>query len=187
MTPLANGYMVMTPPMANSMSFGRSNYPGVLGADVNWMTGAPANPSGGAFGMNSRRNFRDFTDGLSNTVIVGERHSPLVTNNGTLYTGGDSIWPGVGCDMMAQGMALQLGDCSNAHRLNMGFATAPTPTSADSYVGFSSLHIGGAHFLMGDGSVRFISENIASGTSGVVGSTYQNLSMVADGIPIGDF
>ncbi|HEY2253284.1 MAG TPA: DUF1559 domain-containing protein, partial [Planctomycetaceae bacterium] len=32
-TPLANGYMIMMPPMANTTTFGRSNYAGVMGAN----------------------------------------------------------------------------------------------------------------------------------------------------------
>jgi prepilin-type processing-associated H-X9-DG protein len=43
-----------------------------------------------------------------------------------------------------------------------------------------SLHTGGAHFLMGDGAVRFISENVDS-------TTRKNLSYVSDGQSIGEF
>jgi len=43
-----------------------------------------------------------------------------------------------------------------------------------------SLHTGGAHVLMGDGAVRFISENIDA-------TTRNNLAYIADGNPIGEF
>ena len=46
--------------------------------------------------------------------------------------------------------------------------------------GFGSGHVGGAHFLLGDGSVRFISENINS-------VTYANLSTTTDGNVVGAF
>lgn len=46
--------------------------------------------------------------------------------------------------------------------------------------GFGSDHTGGCHFLLGDGSVRFISQNINS-------VTYMNLGFVADGNILGDF
>ncbi|MCA9007010.1 MAG: DUF1559 domain-containing protein, partial [Planctomycetaceae bacterium] len=45
---------------------------------------------------------------------------------------------------------------------------------------FSSQHTGGAHFLLGDGGVRFLSENID-------GTTYENLGKISDGNVIGEF
>jgi hypothetical protein len=45
---------------------------------------------------------------------------------------------------------------------------------------FGSYHVGGAHFTMGDGSVRFISENIDL-------NLYQALATYKGGEPVGDF
>jgi hypothetical protein len=45
---------------------------------------------------------------------------------------------------------------------------------------FSSVHEGGAHFLLGDGSSRFIGENIDW-------VTFCLLNFVRDGQPIGEF
>ena len=47
-------------------------------------------------------------------------------------------------------------------------------------VGFSSWHTGGMHAVLGDGSVRFINENIDT-------NTYQNLSRRSDGETLGEF
>ena len=46
--------------------------------------------------------------------------------------------------------------------------------------GFISFHGGGAHFVLVDGAVRFLSENIDH-------TTYQRLGGRADGQPIGEF
>ncbi len=45
---------------------------------------------------------------------------------------------------------------------------------------YSSHHIGGAHFLMGDGAVRFISTNIDGGI-------FQGLATRAGGEVVGEF
>jgi prepilin-type N-terminal cleavage/methylation domain-containing protein/prepilin-type processing-associated H-X9-DG protein len=190
-TPLPNGYVVMMPPMASSTSFGRSNYAGVLGANydwtINWMMGPmPTTPMKGAFSWSSRRRFGDFRDGLSNTFLVGERRSPMLANG--MYSGGDTIWAGVGCDSMPQGMALALGDCNAGNPVNFKSAMAPDGNMSPApYSAFSSLHSGGAQFLFGDGTVRFISESIATGPANTRGSTYQNLATINDGQPVDDF
>lgn len=46
--------------------------------------------------------------------------------------------------------------------------------------GFGSDHAGGAQFVLGDGSVRFISENVDA-------TTYSRLGTVSDGNTIGEF
>ena len=50
----------------------------------------------------------------------------------------------------------------------------------DTSIGFNSYHTGGAHFLMGDGTVRFITENVDE-------RTYVNLSRRSDGNTLGGF
>src|SRR5690606_24704735 len=97
-------------------------------------------------------------------------------------------------------------DAANKFRMNWPINTpSPTtsttsPSSGDSGCfrhGVSSRHSGGAHFVMGDGAVRFVSENIASNpaagsTSTCVGMstsiagpgfTLQNLFFLSDGNP----
>lgn len=53
-------------------------------------------------------------------------------------------------------------------------------------LGFSSLHTGGASFLLLDGSVRFVSENIDNKKTAPWG-TFQQLSTIAGGEVIGEF
>ena len=46
--------------------------------------------------------------------------------------------------------------------------------------GFTSLHVGGAYFLMGDGSVRFVNNNINQ-------TNYRSMSTISGSEVIGEF
>jgi prepilin-type N-terminal cleavage/methylation domain-containing protein/prepilin-type processing-associated H-X9-DG protein len=171
----------------NNYLYGRSNYPGVIGAAFQ-QTGGLMVPDG-AFGESSSVRLRDFSDGTSNTFLLGERRSPGTVNG--LYAGGDTIWCGANDDVNPysdwQGFAIHLGICDQPSKINAKMTAPPDATNAVAYTAFSSQHTGGAHFLMADGSVRFISENIATGPPNAAGSTYQNLASRADGQVIGEF
>ena len=166
-------------------SFGRSNYAGVLGSTYGSNNGLMTGD--GSFAESSCRRFMQYTDGLTNTFLVGERCSP--GNVAGQYTGGNTIWAGAGDDKFPdwQGFALHLGSCDQASPLNQKTVAAPSASSGQPFLAFSSMHSGGAMFLMGDGSVRFISNGISSGPPAQPGSTYQNLAAIADGQVVGDF
>ena len=75
----------------------------------------------------------------------------------------------------------------NTGGLNLGrqapFGGATPPSNVDDVTvcgGFDSDHVGGAQFLLGDGSARFISENIDA-------EVLKNLGNRHDGQLIGDF
>lgn len=113
----------------------KSNYVGVLGTLE--IADYPSNGDG-VFYHNSSTRFADITDGLSNTMIVGERCSRL----------GYSTWVGMvhGAD---DAMARIVG------------ITDHTPNHPSAHFDdFSSQHTNGAHFLMGDGSVARIDDTI---------------------------
>jgi len=185
--PLTNGYTISGGPTPNTTSFSRSNYAGVVGSAVNpGVIPTTSNGYGpGAFSQNSYRNFRDFTDGLSNTFLVGERRSPAL--QGGYYTGGDTFWSGAGDEVSIEGVALCVGDCSYGNGIDFHAPVAPNLTSRVPYSGFSSTHTGGAQFLMGDGAVRFINDSISQAAIGFPGCTYQALANVNDGMTLGDF
>jgi len=147
-------------------NYGTSNYVACVGEffDV-----SQATTYRGAFQTNTRVRLRDFTDGTSNTILCGERR---------IYgTQIGSIWIG----------ALKDGtNGSNSVGRRVSAVTAPTNTGAGyringtDYAAFSSMHTGGAHFLMGDGTVRFVSENLNM-------NTFRLLGGIADGQVIGEF
>jgi hypothetical protein len=143
------------------LDLARANYVGMFGTkeleDCEGL-GAQQCTSDGPLYHNSKTNFRDILDGLTSTILAGERSSRL----------GDSTWTGsvAGGE---EGMARAMGVADH------------TPNHASSHLDdFGSHHPGGAQFLIGDGSVRFISENIAL-------PVYQSLATRAGGEPIGNF
>jgi prepilin-type N-terminal cleavage/methylation domain-containing protein/prepilin-type processing-associated H-X9-DG protein len=131
--------------------------------------------NGGAFLRNSHFRIADITDGLSNTLFIGERntgHSKTTWTGavpGGLVTADQSPDP-IGNAEYAQ--ALVLGHGSRTHLPN-------DPSLWDADV-FYSHHTGGVNFLLGDGSVR----NVSGSINGLV---YENLLNRSDGNPVGDF
>ncbi len=127
---------------------------------------------GGIFGANSKCGIKDMTDGTSNIIMVGERYTPVNASPLKTTVIGDGIWPGVSA-LAAEYNAL--GEAT--HKINAGFTQLnPRPPTT----GLGSLHTAGAQFLMADGAVRFLSENLDI-------ATYRKLSRIDDGNELGDF
>jgi prepilin-type N-terminal cleavage/methylation domain-containing protein len=111
----------------------------------------------GAFGINTNFDIGDFSDGTSNTFLAGERHSQD-GHNAAIW--GWSPRSAGGTAYFDSGPSAVLGTTMvllNKGTVNLSGTPLYFPT-----LGFSSLHVGGAHFLLGDGSVQFISENLES-------------------------
>ncbi|MCA9061835.1 MAG: DUF1559 domain-containing protein [Planctomycetaceae bacterium] len=117
--------------------------------------------SDGVFFHNSKVLFRDITDGTSNTFMCGERRTDPTK-------GWYSTWPG----MIPEGEEAFQRVCGSADHV----PNSPTSHFDD----FSSHHTGGALFLLGDGSVRFVSENIDH-------SLYQSIATIGGGETVGEF
>ncbi len=150
---------------------GKSNYAAVKDTnDRNYLINQ------GAFYWNSKTAIRDITDGSSNVVLVGERSTQdLSASGGLAYQG--AFWIGA-----ANGNANQAGVKFDDTLMLMGtdyLLNGGTGTDAHLWAA-SSVHVGGAHFLFGDGRVRFLSENIDN-------VTYENLGRIADDTPIGEY
>ncbi len=127
---------------------------------------------GGTFGANSKVGIRDMTDGTSNVIMIGERYTPANAAPLTVMVLGDAMWSGVATATSEWNV---LGEAT--WKVNQNFTSAYTrpPTT-----GFGSMHTGGAQFLMGDGAVRFLTENLDI-------TTYRHLARVGDGNLLGDF
>ncbi len=138
----------------NPVQMATANYAGVFGTvelDDCYTSPAgtpPVSPEGqclsdGMFYHNSAVKIRDITDGASNTLIVGERTTFQDPTNGPFYGTWAGALPGV----------------DDAPGRFMGHA-GDVPNIANDIEDFGSSHVGGAHFVMADGHVVFISENI---------------------------
>lgn len=140
------------------------------------------NSADGVFNTNSKYRFRDVTDGLSTTIFLGERAWQL--ENFNLFA---SI------ALIQDGHVGSQNDWGLAESHGGGEQPINCVSPGNCRRGFSSLHKGGSQFLMGDGAVRFISENIdhnndvGTGNAYLVNSTYERLLGRDDGQVVGEF
>ncbi len=146
--------------------------------------------------QNIKIRFGDVTDGLSNTIAIGERRWKYLDVDGQEKTAQAGVAYGISRTNSVVGIADALAD--GWSRLNSTAARVGHPRR-----GFSSMHAGGAQFVLGDGSIHFISENIDSSASSVdqtieplkrdssgnltCESTYERLIAMADGQVVKDF
>lgn len=110
---------------------------------------------------------RDITDGTSMTIMFGEIR-PMCDNDftaqGWVYS--DALW-------MATTAPINFPTCPN----DPGFGSSPCRQNSGNWnttMGFKSKHVGGVHFAMGDGAVRFISNNINHATYQMLGDRHDN-------------
>jgi prepilin-type N-terminal cleavage/methylation domain-containing protein/prepilin-type processing-associated H-X9-DG protein len=148
--------------------FGKSNYVGSFSAYYNATDPVATNGAGGSdrstvFYQNSCVNFKDFTDGLSNTFLVGERAAKRSSGpSGSLWIGWhDHPGPAISGSIAAYQVRIRIERESNDTDYIINGNTVYNP---------SSEHGGGAQFLMGDGSVRLVNENINLRTYAAVGT-----------------
>lgn len=177
---------LLNPRDNTEMPVGLSNYPGNGGNTGN--TGAFNEPG------SANVDFGSILDGLSNTLMVGERKTlqlaallnvtPAPTNSPWA-----SVWPGTqdrGGDPNRTNVNALRG--LTQQRMSTGESNGTNLPAA----GFSSEHVGGAQFLMCDGTVRFISESIPWKDATAVPTVdqmavYNRLGQKDDGGTVGDF
>jgi prepilin-type N-terminal cleavage/methylation domain-containing protein/prepilin-type processing-associated H-X9-DG protein len=151
-------------------------------ADVNNLDGAFQIEHNGITGR--RRKIADITDGLSNTIFVGEENYTLLSS----YSVAQLDLPGVARRKALWEFGSDSIDCQMSYNEAMGSTGValnyPVRNVGDAdqeayIVAFGSMHPGGANFLLGDGSVRFI-------TSAISPATYSALGTVAGGEVLGN-
>lgn len=176
-----------------------SNYVGWNSGSWGWLSGDTAGSESrkGFFTMNSNTKFRDATDGLSNTILLGERmHKTFQSGSCTINCNAAVIFATEWNNIFANsrrnprfGNTNVLGMGEGAiNSIFTGDPTAPgNNCNAICARGAASYHVGGAHFTFGDGTVRFISENIDWRPDIAVNSTFEYLGGMADGNTVGEF
>lgn len=204
-----NAYV--TPDGTTKVAIALSNYIMVAGPSDSTspmvcptMYGAPV----GMGFINSKVRIGDVPDGTSNTLFVGER---CWAYKGRVIGAGNALGFSAATD--AAGSNIRTAALA---ALGIGYdgINALNPAALiHARRAFNSNHVGGAHFVLGDGSVRFVSENIdyakntvsltpgspapaGSCTTGgvvsqalnlIVTSTYARLLTRNDGQVVGDF
>jgi prepilin-type N-terminal cleavage/methylation domain-containing protein/prepilin-type processing-associated H-X9-DG protein len=152
-------------------------------ADVNNLDGAFQIEHNGITGR--RMKIANITDGLSNTIFIGEEAYDLKTS----YTVAELDLPGVSRRKALWQFGSDSIDCQMSYNEALGSTGValnyPVRNVGDAdqeayIVSFGSKHTGGANFLMGDGSVRFIANSINP-------VTYSALGTRAGGEVINDF
>ena len=110
-------------------------------------------PADGVLYPGSKTGFRDITDGTSNTILIAETREEKA-----------SVWiDGTSASVAARFMIPvppTYSGTSSSINYQPYFQGGIFPNSIGQNWGPSSRHVGGAHHLLCDGSVRFLSENI---------------------------
>jgi prepilin-type N-terminal cleavage/methylation domain-containing protein len=144
-----------------------SNYAG-----VHHDTEAPIDHGNhGAFVLNMAVPVDSVTDGTSNTLFIGEKalqSEELGWISGTRAT------------LRNTGSRINHNLTGLRNQFPIQDPAGNAPITAESVGGFSSYHTGGAHFLVGDGAVRFLNENIEH-------SLLRRLANRSDGQPTEDY
>ncbi|MES2789197.1 MAG: DUF1559 domain-containing protein [Planctomycetota bacterium] len=187
-----NGYQFITPggspyPLIGSQA--TTNYVGIMGSSQS----GSVRSNTGTFYLNSKNGTRDMTDGTSNSMVIGEysglakgQTKTSVGTAGPQTTYGwfnTPAWYGFYDDGGSSDYAIQMGaykTVTYAPNTAWFLGTGAQQATKTFNQSLKSSHVGGLHILMGDGAVRFMSENIYL-------QTMYDLADISDQHPLGEF
>ncbi|HET6424887.1 MAG TPA: DUF1559 domain-containing protein, partial [Planctomycetaceae bacterium] len=174
------GKLINRANIENIGAMGVTNYKAVAGGNWAWGTFPYTHPTGRNQGSNNGLDagngwncrtaansstnitrIRDLTDGTSNVLMVGEAAAGRCTHTQWWWFNGSTATCGVPLNYYVKNTAITAGDWPNNYS-------------------FGSMHTGGGHFLMGDGTVKFLSENIDL-------QMYRNLATINGNEAVGEF
>jgi len=170
-TPLARGSYDNPAAVGTTPVWARGSYGANLGRELSGgdharrtYTNLPSTRRG-FFGLNTSARIADITDGTSNTVAVWEIRAGVDLNDprGTWALGRLGASLVGGCDRV--GDCFGINDNTNNgedvhHCNNNSVVGMACHSNGDGQSTARSLHVGGVHSLLGDGSTRFVSDNI---------------------------
>lgn len=164
-------------------AYRRGNYAANTGIGPLHSVNDPNDPTRtaiGPFTMNSKKSLRDFLDGTTNTIVVAELlKSPGADFRGVMHYPEGPLYQHDQTPNSSVPDQFRSGLCVSIPR-------APCVGVYNAYndraivLAARSLHVGGVHVLMGDGSGRFVSDNVHR-------PTWQALSTPGGSETIGEY
>ena len=177
--------------------YGWTNYAGCIGNQALVPGAARPDRMTGTFAENIGAKIRDYVDGTSNTIVISEILIGAKYNRSNPTTGDahvdqfDFLQNTAVCnqtpytDGQQRGMSWFYGEHPSANLYSSHFPPnhkllGCAGNTNRALLVSRSLHVGGVQSVLGDGSVRFISENIDT-------RTWRLLGMKGDGLATGEF